>query len=338
MIKFGSLELSSPILLAPLAGITDLPFRMLNRRFGCEFAFLEMVSAKSLTYQSRNTLKLLASCPEDRPLGIQLVGSEPDVFKRAMDILQAGEYSVFDLNAACPVPKVTGKGEGASLMNHPARLRELLKIMVQNTTLPVTVKIRSGWDEGSQNARDVALHAEDAGIHTIIIHGRTRKQGYSGGVDYRAIQEVCEAVSIPVIGSGDAFSPELVRKMMDETGCCGVAIARGSLGNPWIFRETAAYLKNGKKPERPGMEEIISTVKSHLDACIDFYGEEQGSMIFRKFFVWYTKGFRGVKRLREKTFHASSRIEMHNIISELSLAEADHRYQSADNVPESEMP
>lgn len=317
MIKFGSLELSYPCLLAPMAGITDLPFRLLNRSFGCEFAFLEMVSAKSLTYNSKNTLKLLATSPEDRPLGIQLVGSEPDVFRKAMEILRSSEYSVIDLNAACPVPKVTGKGEGASLMKEPHKLRDILKIMVANTDLPVTVKIRAGWDDSSRNARDIALHAQDAGIHSIFIHGRTRDQGYSGSVDYSSIKEVCQAVSIPVIGSGDAFTPQLIKRMLDETGCSGVAIARGSLGNPWIFRDVADYLKNGTLRERPGADEIVDTIKRHLNSCIDYYGEEAGTMIFRKFFVWYTKGFRDIRRLREKAFHASTRQEMMDIVSEL---------------------
>ena len=318
MLRFGNIQLSSPCLLAPMAGITDLPFRMVCRSFGCEFAFLEMISARSLVFQSRNTIKMLSSSPADSPLGIQLLGEDPGVIRAVMNILRACEFDVIDFNAACPVHKVTSRGEGASLMNDPHKLQALLKIIVANTTLPVTVKIRAGWDDSRRNARDVALYAEDAGIHGLFIHGRTRSQGYSGGVDYNSIREVKEAVSLPVIGSGDAFSPELIKKMFDETGCDGVAIARGSLGNPWIFSGLSDFLIDGISPVRPDTRTIIETMLRHVDLCTDFHGDSKGTMIFRKFFTWYTKGLRDVKKLREKAFHATTRREMLSLISELS--------------------
>ena len=321
MLKIGDIQLLSRCLLAPMAGITDLPFRMLNRSFGCEFAFLEMVSARSLVFQSKTTLKMLTSSPSDRPLGIQLLGEDPQVLEKAIDIVRPYNFDIIDFNAACPVHKVTSKGEGASLLKDPRKLRDLLEIIVKNTALPVTVKIRSGWDENSGDVRDIALYAQDSGIHGLFIHGRTRAQGYGGRVDYDAIRKVKKALNIPVIGSGDVFSPQLVKKMFDETGCDGVAVARGSLGNPWIFRETSDFLASATETVRPGREQIISTMTRHLDLCTDFHGERKGTMIFRKFFTWYTKGLPGVKKQREKAFHAITKREMTGLISELFTLE-----------------
>src|SRR3990172_8551800 len=248
MMKMGILTLKYPIILAPMAGITDLPFRMICHKYGCELAFIEMISAKALVYENRKTEKMIATRPEDRPLGIQLLGTDVEFILRALDIIRKYEYEIIDFNAACPVTKVTSKGEGSGMMKEPRRLGQLLKAVVDHTNIPVTVKIRAGWNEKSVNAREVALYAQDAGVKGLFIHGRTREQGYSGRVDYNVIREVKEALDIPVIGSGDVFSPSHVKKMFDETGCDGVAIARGALGNPWIFRETAEFLKTGIAP------------------------------------------------------------------------------------------
>jgi tRNA-dihydrouridine synthase B len=299
-----------------MAGITDLPFRLISRSFGFGLAFTEMISANSLVHRSENTLKMLSAVTEDRPLGVQILGSDPGTIKRALDILSEYTFDIIDLNAACPVNKVASKGSGAGLLKEPLQLQKLLKVIVENTTLPVTVKIRSGWDETSVNAVETALRAQDAGVKALFIHGRTRRQGYSGRVDYEIIRRVKEALEIPVIASGDVLSPELVRKMFDETGCNGVAVARGALGNPWIFRETPEYLETGKVPPRPNIQEITLLMKKHLDMNIAFHGEKNGVILFRKFFGWYSRGLTA-KKLKVAAFRAGTRDEMMQLIDEL---------------------
>jgi len=316
MLKIGSLTLDSSLILAPMAGITDLPFRMICRRFGCELSFVEMTSAKALVYENRKTEKMVATSPDDRPLGIQLLGTEQEFILRALDIIRKYEYDILDFNAACPVTKVTSKGEGAGMMKEPRKLGLLLKAIVEHTDTPVTVKIRAGWNERSVNAREVALYAQDAGIKGLFIHGRTREQGYSGRVDYNVIREVKESLDIPVIGSGDVFSPLHVKKMFDETGCDGVAIARGSFGDPWIFRETAGFLDDGVIPPRPDIQEVAGIMADHLGLIDSYHGQMTAPVVFRKLFAWYIKGFRDVKPLKERAFKAKTTDEMLELIRE----------------------
>ena len=280
MLSFGHITLDSPLVLAPMAGISDLPFRLINRSFGCGFAFTEMISARSLVYSNKTTIKMLSSPAEDRPLGVQIVSADSDIIKRAVDILSPYGFDIIDFNAACPVNKVVSNGEGAGLLREPVKFQNLLKTIVDRAGVPVTVKIRSGWDEASVNAADIALRAQDAGVKGLFIHGRTRAQGYSGRVDYAIIGKVKKYLTIPVIASGDALSPQLIRKMFDETGCDGVAVARGALGNPWIFRETIEYLKNGVPPCRPSVHEIAQTMKKHLALLVHFHGETTGIIRF----------------------------------------------------------
>jgi len=320
MLEIGSLRLPSRCVLAPLSGISDLPFRMMNRAHGCEFAFLEMISARALAYQNSSTMEILSSIPEDRPLGAQLLGNDPEVLLRALDVLGDYKFDLLDFNAACPVKKVTGKGEGADLLRHPEKLKKLLTALTSHSPAPVTVKIRSGWDENSLNAKDIALCARDAGVAALFIHGRTRMQGYSGRVDYNIIRQVKEVIDIPVIASGDALSPQLIRKMFEETGCDGVAIARGALGNPWVFSETAEFLKSGMIPPRPTVEEVLHVMTEHLISCVDFYGEAAGTMIFRKFFTWYTRGLPCIKRLRDEAFRAITLLQMTDLIRKVGNA------------------
>lgn len=323
MLKIGPLTLKHPFLLAPMAGITDLPFRMICRSCGCELALVEMISARALVYENIKTEKMIRTHAEDRPLGIQLLGRDPEYVLKAMDILRKHEYDLIDFNAACPVTKVTSKGEGAGMMREPRRLGELLRAIVCHTDLPVTVKIRSGWDEHSVNAREVALYAQDAGIAGLFIHGRTRSQAYGGLVDYQVIREVKEAVDIPVIGSGDVFSPVMVKKMFDETGCDGVAIARGALGNPWIFRETDEFLDTGMLLSRPDRHEVAETMAAHLRSIAEYYSPMMAPVLFRKLFVWYTKGFRNVKPLKDRAFRAKTEDEMLELITEFRV-NTDH--------------
>jgi tRNA-dihydrouridine synthase B len=298
MLAIGNITLRHPIILAPLAGVSDMPFRMVARAFGCELAYVEMLSIHALSHRNRKTMELLDRPPGDKPLGVQILGRDPERIERAMDFLEPCGFDLLDLNAACPVKKVAKRGEGAALMKEPEVLEALLRVMVRKSAIPVTVKIRSGWDGQSVNAAEIARRAEQAGVAAIYIHGRTRTQQYSGQVDYAPIAEAVRAVSVPVIGSGDVFDAIGAKRMLDETGCAGVVAARGAMGNPWIFPETRQYLDTGTIPGRPDIHEITRVMREHLNMCVALYGDEVAVKIYRKFFIWYTKGLHGAKPLR----------------------------------------
>ena len=299
-----------------MAGISDLPYRLINRSFGCELAFTEMISAISLVHKCRKTMKMLSAAETDKPLGVQILGGDPEIVKRALDIIAAYAFEVVDFNAACPVDKVASKGKGAGLLREPGKLQQILRVIVAHAGVPVTVKIRSGWDDSSVNAVEIARRAQDSGVSGLFIHGRTRMQKYRGNVDYRIIREVKESLEIPVIASGDALTPDLIKKMFDETGCDGVAIARGALGNPWIFRETAEQLAGGKAPSGRDVSDVVCTMKRHLELNIASYGEKTGVMLFRKLFAWYVRGM-SVKELKSRAFRAETGEEMLLMIDEL---------------------
>ncbi|MDD5595403.1 MAG: tRNA dihydrouridine synthase DusB [Candidatus Omnitrophica bacterium] len=305
MFKIGDLKLKSNLILAPMAGITDLPFRMLCRKFGCELAFVEMINCRSISYKSLRTRQMLSSNAKDRPLGVQLLGCENKFLLKSLDVLKNYKFDLLDFNAACPAKKVVRRGEGASLLKEPKKLQQLLKLMVENSSVPVTVKIRIGWDENSINAREIALFAQDAGVKAIFIHGRTKLQGYSGEVDYETIRKVKEAVEIPVIASGNIFSAQLAKKVLKQTNCDAIAVARGSLGNPWIF-----------SAEKPEHQQIIKVMIEHLNENVEFYGERVGVVKFRKFIAYYTKGWRKVRQIREKSSRAKKKEEIMSLIEE----------------------
>ena len=323
MLSIGHLKVPSSLVLAPMAGITDLPFRLINRSFGCELAFTEMISASSLIHGSKNSLKMLAATNNDRPLGVQILGADPECIKRALDILSEYAFDLIDLNAACPVKKVVSRGEGAALLREPAKLQRLLKCMVKESAIPVTLKIRSGWDETQVNATEIALRAQDAGVSGLFIHGRTKMQGYSGEVNYRVLREVKDSVGIPVIAGGNALTPHLVTRLFQETGCNGAAVARGALGNPWIFPQTAEYLESGTVSFRPDVSDITRIMKEHLGSNAAFYGEKTGVIHFRKFFTWYTRGI-SVKELKVSAFRAKTLYEMMRLIDEVQVSQADN--------------
>jgi len=317
MLKIGKLKLKSNLILSPMAGITDLPFRMLCRKFGAELAFVEMINCRSISHKSRKTKHMLATLPKDKPLGIQILGCEEQYILKSLEILRKYEFDLLDFNAACPSKKVVHRGEGSRLLQDPKKFAKILKLIIKHSWLPVSVKIRAGWDKDSVNAKDIARIAQDCGVSALFIHGRTRTQGYSGQVDYDIIKQVKKALNIPVIASGDVFSGPLAKKMLEETGCDGLAVARGSLGNPWVLKEIKEYLKSGKIIKPPKVEAIVKIMREHLNASIDFYGEKNGVVIFRKFYIWYTKGLCKVRYLRERASRASTRLEVEEIIREV---------------------
>ncbi len=309
-----------PFMLAPMAGVSDLPFRLIARAFGCPLAFTEMINARALGLENCKTLKLLRSSPQDRPLGVQLLGREPDALLQALEALAGYPYDVVDLNAACPVHKVTRKGEGAALLREPETLSRLVRALVQHAPVPVTVKIRSGWDNESINAPEIAKRIAAEGASAVCVHGRTRSQGYRGRADTSVTRAVKKAVDIPVIASGDVFSREAAARIREETGCDGVMVARGALGNPWIFRELAAtHEKEGRDAARcpPTVAEVQSIMEEHLSLSVDYHGPLTGVINFRKCFVWYTRGLRGARLLRVRAVHASCLDEMKALIDEL---------------------
>ena len=317
MLKIGTLGLQSNIVLSPLAGISDLPFRLLNRRYGCELAFVEMINARSISYKSQKTKQMLISHSGDRPLGIQLLGRDHYYILMAIEALKKYAFDVLDFNAACPAKKVIRRGEGAALLRDPAELFRILTLIVKNAHVPVTVKIRLGWDQDSMNACDIAQAAQDAGVSAVFIHGRTKSQESRGGVNYQAVHEVKKSLRIPLIAGGDIFSPQLAKKIFDETGCDGVIVARGALGNPWIFKAIEAFLHDGAAMPRPSRDEMVDTIIAHLNAAVDFYGEEIGVMNFRKFFSWYTKGMSNVRLLRERFYRAVTQEQMLLLLEQL---------------------
>jgi len=317
MLSIGGLSFSIPCVLAPISGVSDLPFRMINRSFGAPFAFTEMIDVKAVSVFDKRTKRMLASNAEDRPLGVQLLAIDSKDIDRALKSLDNIEYDLLDLNAACPTPKVVRKGKGASLLKEPRKLKKILETLVRHTKTPVTVKIRSGWDIDSVNARDVALCAEDAGISALFIHGRTKMQGYSGTVDYDTIKKVKDALKIPVIASGDNLNVSQVKRMFDITGCDGVAIARGSFGNPWIFSNLIQFFRDGSVGDMPSVSIRVDVMNHHLNLLVRHYGEQRALSIFHKFFIWYTKGIPKTRVLRDRAFRTEKMDDMVSLMEEL---------------------
>ena len=322
MLKIGELELRSNVLLAPLAGISDSSFRLLCREFGAGFTFVEMINARAISHKNKKTKKMLDLAPNDRPIGVQLLGFEIPYLLRALDVLEHYNFDLLDFNAACPVRKVCRRGEGASLMKEPELLKKILTALAGRLKyLPLTIKIRSGWDQTSKNAVAVALLAQDAGVEAIFIHGRDRNQFYKGTVDYKIIADVKKNVSIPVIASGDVWGAKHARLMFEETGCDGILVARGALGNPWIFREIEEYLKNKRILEPPPIEEIVATMLKHLELSIAEHKEENAIPLMRKFVGWYLKGKRFVRSIRQKVNTLNTKKDFYDLTEQvLALA------------------
>ena len=315
-LTIGNVVLDNPYVLAPMAGVTDLPFRLLCREQGVGLLCMEMVSAKAIQYNNKNTKVLLEIHPEEPPVSLQLFGSEPDVISEIAKQIEELPFSILDINMGCPVPKIVKNGEGSALMKNPKLVHEIVSKTVKAIQKPVTVKIRKGFDDTCINAVEIAKIIEDAGAAAVAVHGRTREQYYSGKADWDIIRQVKEAVSIPVIGNGDVVSGESAIAMMNQTGCDGVMIGRGAQGNPWIFSELVEYEKTGKIPERPSMEEIKKMILRHAQLQLQYKGEYLGIREMRKHVSWYTSGLPNSARLRAEINAVESYEQLESLLND----------------------
>lgn len=297
-LQIGSVTLPNNIILGPMAGVCDLPFRLLCHEQGAGLVCMEMVSAKAVTYHNRNTQMLLQIHPQEHPVSLQIFGSEPAVMAQAVGMLQEMDYDILDINMGCPVPKIVGNGEGSALMKNPKLIEQIVKAVSQATDRPVTVKIRKGFTEKSINAVECALAAQEGGAAAVTVHGRTREQYYNGSADWCIIRQVKEALQIPVIGNGDVTDGISAKRMFEETGCDGIMTARAAQGNPWIFAEITSYLRDGSNPERPLAQEVYDTVIRHADLQLQYKGEYIGIREMRKHVSWYSTGYPGSARFR----------------------------------------
>ncbi len=313
-LKIGDVSLKNNLILAPMAGVTDLPFRLLCKEQGAGLLCMEMVSAKAIYFNNKNTEELLTIDDREPPVSLQLFGSDPDIISEMAKKIENRPFSILDINMGCPVPKVAGNGEGSALMKNPKLVEEIVSKTAKAIKKPVTVKIRKGFDDEHINAVEIARIAESAGAAAIAVHGRTREQYYSGKADWDIIRQVKEAVKIPVIGNGDVTSPEAARQLMETTGCDGIMIGRGAQGNPWIFRQILHWMETGEEEPKPDLEEVKAMILRHARMLVEYKGAYTGIREMRKHVAWYTAGYPNSAKLRARVNEIESLEALEHLI------------------------
>ena len=316
-LKIGNVSLKNNLILAPMAGVTDLPFRLLCKEQGAGLLCMEMVSAKAIYFNNKNTEELLTIDDREPPVSLQLFGSDPDIISEMAKKIENRPFSILDINMGCPVPKVAGNGEGSALMKNPKLVEEIVSKTAKAIKKPVTVKIRKGFDDEHINAVEIARIAESAGAAAVAVHGRTREQYYSGKADWDIIRQVKEAVKIPVIGNGDVTSPEAARQLMETTGCDGIMIGRGAQGNPWIFRQILHWMETGEEEPKPDLEEVKAMILRHAKMLVEYKGAYTGIREMRKHVAWYTAGYPNSAKLRARVNEIESLEALEHLIQGL---------------------
>ena len=317
--KIGNVDIKTNVFLAPMAGVTDKPFRLICKEMGCGLVYSEMVSAKGILYDSKNTKKLLESDEAERPVAVQLFGSDPEIMANMAKKIEDLPVDIIDVNMGCPAPKIVKNGEGSALMKTPELVGEIVNALVNAQKKPVTIKFRKGFDDGNINAVEIAKIAEKNGAAAVAVHGRTREQYYSGKADWDIIKDVKKAVNIPVIGNGDVDSPEKAKSLFDYTSCDAIMVGRGAQGNPWIFKRINAYIETGEILPLPTMEERAEVAVRHLKMLVDYKGEFIGLREMRRHLSDYTKGIMGASAMRGRINTAESIEEMESLIKEFFL-------------------
>lgn len=327
-LQIGNVALENNLILAPMAGVSDLPFRLLCREQGAGLVCMEMVSAKAILYKNRNTEELLTIDPKEHPVSLQLFGSDPDIISEIAKQIEERPFDILDLNMGCPVPKVVNNGDGSALMKNPRLAGEIIEKTARAIKKPLTVKIRKGFDDAHVNAVELAHIAQESGAAAVAVHGRTREQYYAGHADWDIIRQVKEAVSIPVIGNGDIRTPEDVAAMAEQTGCDGYMIARGAEGNPWIFRQILHYFETGEHLARPDFSEVTEMLLRHAKMQIDCKGDYTGIREIRKHAAWYTAGYRNSSKLRGRINEVENYEQLEALFREVESYNEKNEYEA----------